>query len=360
MLFRGELRDRDVDEIGVAQVSRSIQERAAHRLDLEVDGWRGQQPLLLQVERFEDVQHLDESDPPRARRRHRDDLVTSIGAADWLSLFGLVRREIVLGNEAAVRFHVVGDAVGDPSCVKSLGSVVGDCAQRLREIAKYQAISRRPVTAARLRVSCNRHRKLGHASMQLTVQRAGKRLRQGESVFRQTDRRHDDLPPWKLAEPLVRQLQPSNGAGHAGRQITGSRQAAVDLAVGAEVHRASRFQRCFLPIVERGDLTRGRSDDHEAPSADVSGRGMGHRQSESGRDGCVDGISSGCERSGASVARRRRDAHDESVPGGHAEVFGRPDRTFGYDECNNHERDEWFHVDSSPGRPQPVPTVREL
>ena len=64
VLFRGELRDRDADEIGVAQVPRSIEIRAAHRLDLEVDGRRGQQPLLLQVERFEDVQHLDERDTP--------------------------------------------------------------------------------------------------------------------------------------------------------------------------------------------------------------------------------------------------------------------------------------------------------
>ncbi len=314
-------------------------------------------PFFFKFERFENVQHLDESNTTRARRRHRNDLVTSIGAADRLPLFGLVRREIVLGNEAAVRFHVVGDAIGNPSCVKSLGSVVGDCAQRLREIAENQAISRRPPTAARLRVSCNRRRKPGHASLQLTVQRAGERLRQREPVFRQTDRRHDDLPPWKLAEPLVRQLQPSNGAGHAGCKIAGSRQAAVDLAVGAEVHRASRFERCFLPIVERGDLTRGRSDNHEAPSADVSGSGMGHRQSESGRDGCVDGISSGCEHSGARVARRRRDAHDESVLRRHAEVFRGSDRTFGYDECNNDERDEWFHVDSLPGRPKHVPTV---
>ena len=49
VLLRGELLNRYADEIGVAQLPRSIQVRATHRLDPRRMAGCGEQPFLLQV-----------------------------------------------------------------------------------------------------------------------------------------------------------------------------------------------------------------------------------------------------------------------------------------------------------------------
>ena len=249
--LRRQTHDRDLDEIGIAEIPRAIEVGAAHRFDLQVQGRRGQQPLRLEVVRLEDVQHLDQRHAAGADRRHRDDLVAAIEAAQRRALPGLVLRQILSRDQAAVRFHVVGDAIRDPAFVEDVGAVRGDRAERLAEIGEHHPVALAPLAATRLAVRGDRGREVGHPAGELAVEAARETGRQRESLLGEQDAGHHDVLPRQLAELPVRARQPADGAGHARREIPRPRQADVDLAVGAEIHRPRRLERGLLTIVER-------------------------------------------------------------------------------------------------------------
>ena len=82
----------DLDEVLVAEVAGAIAVGAAHGLDQQVQRFGRPAALLLQVEVFEDVEHLDQADAARAGRRRSIDVVAAIGAVDRLAGLGPVAR----------------------------------------------------------------------------------------------------------------------------------------------------------------------------------------------------------------------------------------------------------------------------
>ena len=255
VLLRRQPGDRDLDEVGIAEVARAIEVGAPHRLDLQVQRGCGQQALRLQIEGLEDVEHLDERDAAGARRRHRDDVVAAVGAAHRRALLGLVGGEIVLRDEPAVRLHVVGDAVGNPSLVERVGAAVADRAQRLRQVGQDQPVACRPFAAARLAVGRDRRGKRRHRSLHLAVEAAGEARREREAV-RERHRWGDDVLPRQLAELLVRAAR--GRARCRARPARDSRRrsgARSIFAVGAEVHRPRRL----AAAPSRGSRTSSRS-----------------------------------------------------------------------------------------------------
>ena len=181
-------------------------------------------PFDFEIERLEDVEHLDQRDAAGARRRHRDDLVAAVGAAYRRALLGLVGGEILLRDQPAVGLHVLGDAIGDPALVEGVGAVGGDRAQRLAEIARARGDRPRPT---RRRPACRTRRPTRETAPSRPAARGSGCARArptSGSPLGQRDAGHDDVLPRQLAELLVRELEAAHGAGHARREVAGRRQ----------------------------------------------------------------------------------------------------------------------------------------
>ena len=99
--------------------------------------YRGEsRPIAREVVALEDVEHLDQRDAAGARRRHRDDLVAAIRAADRRALLRLVLREILLGDQPAVAPHLRGDQSRGLARVEAVAALVADARERTREIGR--------------------------------------------------------------------------------------------------------------------------------------------------------------------------------------------------------------------------------
>ncbi len=121
----------------------------------------------------------------------------------------------------------------------------------------------------------------------------------------------------------MRGFEAANGARHAGREVSGGGQRAIDAAVLLEIHRRRRRERRLLAEVERRRRSRRRPHDHEAAAADVAGRRMRHRQREGGGHRGIDRVATAREHRRAGIAGRRRRAHDDPRRRGSAQVHGR-------------------------------------
>ena len=84
------------DEVRIAQKARAIEIGAPHGLGHQVMRFDRAARLLLDLERLEHVEHLDERHAAGARRRHRDDLEVEELAADRRAFLRLIRRQVGL------------------------------------------------------------------------------------------------------------------------------------------------------------------------------------------------------------------------------------------------------------------------
>ena len=111
-------RNRNFHEIRIAHVLRAIGERASHGLGHQVITIGRACFELLQVEAFEDVEHLDQHGATRRRRRHRDNLVTTIVTTHGRALLCDVTTQVFHRHQAVVAFHVGNDQAGRLAFVK--------------------------------------------------------------------------------------------------------------------------------------------------------------------------------------------------------------------------------------------------
>jgi hypothetical protein len=121
-------------------------------------------------------------------------------------------------------------------------------------------------------------------------------------------------------------------------KITGVRQGAHDLAIGAQVHRWRRFERRALAIVEGRDLACRRAHDHEAAAADVASGRVGDREREGRGHRGIDGVAASGQNRRAGVACWRRHADDQAVLGRNAEVGLGRRRSL---KSQNNRREKW-------------------
>ena len=262
--------------------------------------------------RLQHVERLEQQDAARTGRRHRDHFVPAVVPPQRFPFLCLVRGQIGLRDQPAVRFHVFGDRVGNPSFIEGVRAVESDRAQRLREIGQDETIAAAPCATARFSVRFDRRRKMPHCPGELTVETARERIGDDESLLREIDGRHHDVLPRELAEPPMGARESADGAGHAGREVAFRRQRAVDLPVLVQIHRSRRFRGRLLAVIERRRLALGRPDDHEPAAADVACARMGDGERERRGNGGIDGVAAAREHRRAGVACGGRRADDEA------------------------------------------------
>ena len=132
-------------------------------------------PFDFEIEWLDDVEHLDQRDTAGAHRRHRHDLEILVAAAKRRPLFRGVRREVCLGDQATVGFHVRFDRVGDPALVERVRTLRRDSTECLGRDPSAPGVCR-PTT--RRRQVCRMRRPTRETSpsarTDLTIQAARK------------------------------------------------------------------------------------------------------------------------------------------------------------------------------------------
>ncbi len=104
---------------------------------------RGRGALLHLTHRkaLEDVQCLQQHDAPRRRLRHRDDVVTAIGAADRRADDRLIRFEIVKRHDAAGVTNRLHQSFGDRPLVKPARPLFGNRRKRRRQVGLHKPVA---------------------------------------------------------------------------------------------------------------------------------------------------------------------------------------------------------------------------
>ena len=247
-------------------------------------------PHLLEVEAFEDVEHLDHRHAATARRRHGVDIVAPVGAVDGLLFVGLVGGQIFFGDHAAMLAHKRGQQAGCLAFVEAVVAVVTDALERCGQVRLFPGLARRvgdPSVFQKGLPGRGIERIVGLADhAEKSLHGPGGR----EPLLRQFDGRFEEIGPWQLTQPLMRQVEARHGAGHSYRERPFVVRVVLNLTVWAEVHRGRGRQRCFLAEVERGDGAVGAVVDEKAAPADVARRRQRHGQREGRRHRCIDGV----------------------------------------------------------------------
>ena len=149
-------------------------------------------------------------------------------------------------------------------------------------------------------------------------QRVGDVLVDGEALTRERDGGRDEVGEGELARPVFapRELEASDGSGHADREPGIARLERIGLAVGVEEHVLGRRGRRGLAVVDRDRLIKiGAMDQHEAAAADVARARQGDGEREADRDRRIDGVAAALEHVQPDARRRRLLAHDHPMPG---------------------------------------------
>jgi hypothetical protein len=323
VLLRDQPRDRHVlVEIRIAEVARAVRIGALHRLGHQVHGVRGGEAHRREIVAFEQVQHLDQHDAARARRRHRDHLVAAVGAANRRPFLCRVVLQIFARDQAAVGQHLLFEQHRRLALVEAGRPFGRNPLERPCEIGLFQRLAcfvRRAV----LRELCDRRRVLLHPR-QHVPERARESLGQHEAVARQRDCRIDQPLPRQLALFLPRHVQAGDGAGDADREVA----VVVHFGtVGAalEEHRWRCLAWRHLAKVVGDRLAFHRPVDDEAAAADVAGGRVHDGEREGGGNHGVDRGAAGGDDVGADLRRDfalRRD-HAALRAGRHGAGAGR-------------------------------------
>ena len=172
-----------------------------------------------QVVALEHVEHLDQGDPARARRRHRHHLVAPIGAPDRLAHARRVGGQIGLGDQPPVRGHLPREQRRGSSRVEPGRPVSRDELERAGEVRLAEAVAGRvgrPVVRERRdRGGVARHPPQGAG------QRSGARVGKHEAVPGQGYRRLHQPPPRQAAVVGPGAMEPRDRARHPDRDVAG-------------------------------------------------------------------------------------------------------------------------------------------
>ncbi len=215
VLLRDQLGHRHVDELGVGDLGRPGEEPPAHRLRHAMQGLRRSRAIRLEVEALEDVEHLGQEDPAGRERAHAVDVEAAVGRVDRGPLLGLVRREVVEGDQATVLGHVARDDLRGAPGIELVGPLAGDPVERVGQVGLDRG-GRRPSRASdrasRTRRPTRGNRRGGRAPVpgrpcpdfelalleELLVERRGERRRDREPLTSQPGGRANQVGPGVL------------------------------------------------------------------------------------------------------------------------------------------------------------------
>ena len=190
---------------------------------------------LMHIEVFKNVEDLHDVNAPGRRRRHGEDLVPAVGAANRLALHRPVVRQIRFGDEPAVLLHLLCNLVGNRPFVESVRTVLRNQLQAFGEVLLHQLIALLqrftvfPEDGLAVFVIRN-----DFAAIGLEIVR--QRIVYHKAVARQLDGRLHHLVQRHRAVFFQRQREARNGARRAGGQVRGQGFFTVRVALVIEEH----------------------------------------------------------------------------------------------------------------------------
>ena len=186
--LRGQPRDRNLVEIRIAEVFGAVGIGELHRLGHDMDFLGRVLAEARQRKALENVEDFDDVDAARGRRRHRDDRMAAIGAADRHPLARAIGRQIIETHVAARAIDRGDDFGGDGALVEGVGAAVGDRAQSRGEIVLVEPFAAVPGRT----VGMQEHRparRIDGKPLGRLRQRIGEILVDDENRARKRDRR---------------------------------------------------------------------------------------------------------------------------------------------------------------------------
>ena len=237
----------------------------------------------MHIEVFQNIEDLHDVNAPGRRRRHGEDLVAAIGAANRLALHRLIFRQIRFGDQPAVLLHLIRNLIGNRPLIEGIRTVFGNQFETFCEVLLHQLIALLQRLAvfpedslAVLMIGNN------FAAVGFEVVR--QRVVDDEAVARQPDGRLHHFIQRQRAVFFQRQREPRNGARRAGGKVRGQGFFTVRVALIVEEHIAGGLVRRHLTEVDGCGFTVFRAQHHKPAAAQVPRLWMRHRQRISHRD----------------------------------------------------------------------------
>ena len=263
----------------------------------------------------------------------RDELILRVREDQRLPPSGLITAEVLVGDEPPVLPHVRHDEVGNASPIEAVPAFARDRLQRRGQVGLLQEITHlRLVTVESERL--DRGRELAQLGRPFETARQG--VGQRNPVTCERDRRGHHGCSGERAVPLHQLEHPVDASGHTDTLVSAGAETRDHLAVGIEEHPFGCSAGRFLSEIEREGLSLGGQTDHEAATANVAGRGVGHRQRKLDRGGRVKGVAARLENLDADTGRERLGRGHHPVG---RDVRPRIEGGGPEDECHGHDCD---------------------
>ena len=332
---------RDLVELRIAQMLRAIGEAGSHGLDPPVQGalaqtdlesaallprrgfaHAGPRVLTLGVEgeSVEDGQHLQQQDPTRAGRRHRQELLPAEAPDQRFVPPDSVVRQVLLVHHARMGAHLARDRTCHVAAVEGSSAVGSELAQGQREFGLAQAFTGAQRDPARVEGARGRNAARQAGSERLASQGPGQPGIDFEATFGELDRRRNDVGPVQTPEPTMERLEPCRRSRDAAREVALERERGDRQAVVAheQIRRQPPGRDLAEVQCERSvDVPVG-SPDREAPTPQVACLRIDHSERQGRGDCRVGGVATSVEdrqsdlgrqgvlaRNGAAVGRRK-------------------------------------------------------
>ncbi len=223
--------------------------------------------------------------------------MSAIGAADRFAPHGLVRGQILEGDESLAALHLGDQQLGRLAPIEAVVAKLPDAFERGREVLLHEAVSGGERRAVRLR-EYGAASRVRLQARQLAAELSGEVVVEGEAVPRQGDGRVDDFGARELPVACVDVEEPRDRPRHADGQVRMRREPRDHVAVGVEVHVVIGAGGCALAVIVGHQRPIGQSDYHEAATADVAGGWVGDGEGESGGHRRVDSVAAAPEHAG--------------------------------------------------------------
>ena len=239
---------------------------------------------------LKDVENLQRGDALAVRRQFPN-IVASIAGADRLNPVGGVLLQVTQRDQAANRFAVARDLLGNPALVKCLRPFLADGTIDLGQVAIRHALAfpRRLAVFEKCPAGSRRFAENRFSGFPI----AGDDLRHRKAVPRVANRRRERLRQRQFAETIVQRLPAGDAARHRPTERPLERDAVVpaladELARNAKRRPAAGVQAVKLPRL-------GVPHDGKQIAADAAAHRLHHAEGGVGCDRGVDGIAASLE-----------------------------------------------------------------
>ena len=237
---------------------------------------------------------------------------------------GLIAREVLRRDQAALRAHLLLDQGGGLAGVEPGGAVLRDALEGPGQVGLLEDVPR-GIGGAVLRELCERRgvaAELGQIVLEVARQAVGDH----EAVTGEGDGGLDQAAPGELAVLLPGEVQPRHGARHSHGQVAVVVPVGVVVAVLVQEHLGMGSRGCYLAEVVGVRLAVFRAEQEESAPADVARGGVGDGQGERGGDRGIHRAAAVGERPAADLRGQRDLAHHHALAGAHGLSGPGPER----------------------------------